>query len=199
MTQTGHPLMKALESLIREHQIISRLVAALEVYANRLKTEAAVDARDLSGFARAFAEIGDYIHHEKEEHILLPLLARHGFSWNSGVLPAVRREHRQERYLIEVLGQAGERPDAWSKEDRRHIAATATALVEFQRSHHELENTKLFPEVALRLNAETLDQLQTELEKFDEEIHHRERRATALELANDLIERYAPELPSSPP
>jgi hemerythrin-like domain-containing protein len=157
-----------------------------------------VDARDLSGFAQAFSDFAEHIHHEKEESILLPLLVHHGFEWESGVLADVRGEHRHEQYLVDVLSQVGERAGSWSNEDRRQISAAAMALVEFQRNHHHRENNELFPEVLVRLSVDALRQLQTQLEKFDEDPHHQKFRAAALGVAWELIERYPAESSPAP-
>ena len=180
--------MKAVESLIREHQVISRLVDALELYAEHTKQGRPPDAADLGHFAAVFVDFAERIHHEKEENILLPALARHGVRWDDGALPAVRREHRQESYLIDVLRQAGERAGSWNHEDRRHIAASAQALVEFQRAHHALESRELFPLLPKRLDATAQAELQNALQKFDRE--HESLRADALARAEDLIGRY---------
>lgn len=181
--------MKAIASLISEHQLIGRLIDGLEVYAQRIKLRQKEEAPYLAEFAAVFTELGECIHHEKEEGILLPALARHGVSWDDGALPAVRREHRQEAYLIDVLRQAGERAACWNNEDCRHIAAAAQALVEFQRSHHALETKHLFPLVEQRLNAEQLSALHGALERFDRA--HLERRERALQRLDALVARYA--------
>src|SRR6187397_656292 len=188
--------MTAVESLITEHQVIARVATALEAYAHRLQDDRASEAADLRRFADVFKDFAECIHHEKEENILLPVLSRHGCSWDSGVLPSVRREHRQETYLIEVLRHAAERAASWSDEDRRHVVAAAHALVEFQRNHHLLESAQLFPEVARRLSERELATLQAELDRFDHE--HEQRRSSSLLLAEALIERYAPEALASP-
>jgi hemerythrin-like domain-containing protein len=185
---------KALFSLIREHQLIAAVTAALDVYANAVEDDTSVEAEDLARFAKVFNDFADEIHHEKEENILLPLLSRHGFDWEAGILEAVRRDHRQERYLVAVLFQAGAAPASWSREYRRQIAASARALSAFQRNHHQRENEELFPEVLVRLDAEALAQLQSELERFDDNAHHRELRACAEDLAYDLIRRYRPDV-----
>jgi hemerythrin-like domain-containing protein len=186
--------MMAIESLIAEHQIIARVAAALETYAGRLRRGEPVDEADLARFAHVFTDFAECIHHEKEENLLLPMLSRQGWSWDSGVLPAIRREHRQEAYLIDVLRQAGERARSWHSEDRRHIAAAALGLVEFQRSHHLLESKDLFPAVELRLNEAQQAELERAFLRFDRE--HDQRRASALSLAEALIERYAPGPPA---
>jgi len=182
--------MKAVESLIGEHQLIARLADALELYARQTKQGRPTDATHLALFAAAFSDFAECIHHEKEENILLPMLSRHGVRWDDGALPAVRREHRQETYLIDVLRQAGERAACWSNEDRRQIVAAAQALVDFQRNHHALESRELFPLVVARLRPQDLDELQQALEKFDRE--HEPRRLAALERIGALIARYAP-------
>jgi hemerythrin-like domain-containing protein len=147
--------MKAVESLILEHQLIARLADALETYAQQTGEGRPPDAAHLRLFAAAFTDFAECIHHEKEESILLPMLVRHGVRWDTGALPCVRRDHRQETYLIEVLRQAGERAVSWHAEERRHIAAAAQALVDSQRHHHALETSALFPLLATHLQART--------------------------------------------
>ncbi|MET0412298.1 MAG: hemerythrin domain-containing protein [Polyangiaceae bacterium] len=159
--------MVALHSLIQEHKVIGQLIDALQEYVRRLRREDNADPTDLARFARAFREFADEIHHEKEEGILLPILARNGFHWDTGVLPEVRRDHRQERYLIEVLQHVAARAGSWTNDDRRSIIATALALIQFQREHMELENTRLFAEVPRRLPPESLARLEAELDDFD--------------------------------
>lgn len=183
--------MQALSSLIREHQFITHLVAALESYVRRVKHGLDADPADLVAFARALSQFADELHHEKEERILLPFLARHGFDWNGSPLPLVRAEHRHERDLLEVLIQAGERLTHWSNEERRHVSAIADALCALQRKHHRTENELLFPEASVRLTAEALQQLHAELEAFDAHPSHAGQFAAAVELGEALIARYA--------
>lgn len=182
-------VMEPISSLIREHEVIASLAAALETYAHRLEREEDVDPNDLARFVRVFEELGEYIHHEKEENILLPLLSRNGLDWERGVLDEVQSEHRQERYLMDVLFQASERAGHWDHEHRRHVAASAKALVEFQRHHHELENRRLFPEVAV-LDDSVQRELKSALESFDADTAHRDRRDRATAMTAELIRIY---------
>jgi hemerythrin-like domain-containing protein len=182
--------MKAVESLILEHQLIARLADALETYAQETRNGHPPDASHLGRFAAAFTDFAECVHHEKEENILLPMLVRHGVRWDTGALPSVRRDHRQETYLIEVLRQAGERAASWHAEDRRHVAAAAQALVDFQRHHHALEAAQLFPLLAAHLQPADLEELQQALEKFDRE--HEPQRRAAIERIEALIAGYEP-------
>lgn len=182
--------MVALNSLIEEHKVIGRLIEALGEYARRLRREDSADPADLALFSRAFRELADEIHHEKEEGILLPILGRNGFHWDTGVLPEVRRDHRQERYLVEVLQHAATRAGSWSNDDRRLIVATALALIEFQREHMELENTRLFAEVPRVLSAEVLARLEAELADFDSFVRESGRYEELDAIIAGLIARY---------
>jgi hemerythrin-like domain-containing protein len=187
--------MQALSSLTTEHQMISSLTGALERYATRLREGAPVVVADLSRFTAVFRELVDFRHHEKEEGILLPLLARNGFAWSEGPLSDVRREHRHLRYLIDVLGQAAakhESHSAWSsQEDRWQIAGAALAFVDFKRGHMHKENTLLFPAISERLNASALERLEHELRQFDEMTGQNPRSAQIWELAEELVQSYS--------
>lgn len=182
--------MQALSSLILEHQFITRLIAALESYSLRVKSGQEAAPADLMAFVSTLSQFADELHHEKEERILLPFLVRHGFDWNAPPLPLVRAEHRHERDLLEVLSQAAQRLTHWSNEERRHVSAIADALCELQRKHHRTENELLFADASVRLDSEAQRQLQAELEDFDAQTSHAERRAAAVELGEALIYRY---------
>jgi hemerythrin-like domain-containing protein len=182
--------MQVLSSLIEEHQFISRLVDALERCAEQVLQGAEVDPGDVKRFARVLNQFGDQIHHEKEERIVLPFITRHGFDWNAHPLPLIRQEHRQEQYLVSVLTQAGERLNAWSNEDRRHVAAAAQALCAFQRAHHRTENSELFPMILARIESEVLRTLESELALFDAQPSHQRVRAEATHVGGELIEQY---------
>jgi hemerythrin-like domain-containing protein len=182
--------MEALSSLVREHQFIARLVTALGSCARRVGRGAGVERADVRGFARALRQYADELHREKEEHVLLPFLVRHGFDWDAPLLAQVRQEHSQERDLIAALEHAGARLERWTDEDRRHVVAVASALCELQRRHHQAENEQLFPAVIERFEAEALHRLQGELDRFDQNPLHVEWRAAARDLGDELIARY---------
>jgi len=191
-TLETHPLA----SLIGEHRLIGQLAEALRCFSVCVERQSTTyDRTDLAKFARVFRDLSDCMHHEKEETVLLPLLAHLGFDWEDGPLADVRQDHCQERYLIEVLCHAAARDGAWSNEDRRRVAATARELGEFQCAHLERENTLLFPVVMQRMSQNELRLLQGELRTFDLRIDRHMPRAELTALALDLIQRYLPPAP----
>lgn len=182
--------MSALQSLFREHRIITQLSNAFESYIDGLEQQGAASREHLGLFAVAYRDLVDLIHHEKEETVLMPFLVQHGFDWDNGTLPEVRREHRQERYLTGVLQHASTQLHDWSEEDERHIAATGRAIVEFQREHLIKENTELFPAVLARLSDAELAELKTQLDDFDKESRTEKQGAALEELIASLLESY---------
>jgi hemerythrin-like domain-containing protein len=189
------PDPRPLESLIREHRLIGKLAQALSNFSECFAFQPTPhDRNDLAKFARVFRELGDCMHHEKEETVLLPLLAHLGFDWEDGPVAEVRQEHCQERYLIDVLCQAVEREGDWSADERRRVCATASALAEFQRAHLHKENTVLFPVILQRLSANEQRLLESELHIFDLRIDRYMPRGELTALAEDLIRRYLPSL-----
>jgi hemerythrin-like domain-containing protein len=187
--------MSALLSLTEEHQTISGLLGALQTYATRLRSGATVDPADLGRFSEVLHELVDYRHHEKEEGILMPLLARNGFEWSTGVLAELRHEHGHLRHLIDILSQAAARDPVVNREQRRQVVEVALAFVEYKRRHIQKEESVLLPAINQRLGARALEQLDAELARFD--------HATALgggaigggspvqQLAAELVQRYS--------
>ncbi len=193
----AHPLA----SLIREHELIGPLAEGLASFAEALSSEVldpASERADLEHFVRVFTDLADCVHHEKEEAVLLPFLCRHGFEWTDGPLAEVRREHRQERYLIDVLCQAAAREETWNHEERRRIVDSATALADFQSEHLAKENTLLFPAVMLRTSPAELELLEAELAAFDASIARFMPCQELATLARDLIARYRRSAPLEP-
>jgi hemerythrin-like domain-containing protein len=197
--------MSALKSLTDEHQLIGELLGALHTYATRSRADMSLDPADLARFAEVLRELVDYRHHEKEEGILLPLLARNGFEWSDGLLEELRREHGHLRHLMEVLYQAAAKDAPLdesgvgaltarrtpSLEDRRQIADTALALVELKRLHVAKEETVLFPAVRERLGARALERLGAELGQFDEALARQAGSAQVFREAAALVQRYS--------
>jgi hemerythrin-like domain-containing protein len=183
--------MQPLSSLLREHRFIARLADALDSYASLVRQGANVDPADLRGFARTLREYADELHREKEEHVLLPFLVRHGFDWQSPALSLVREEHTHERDLIAAIDHAGARIERWTDESRRNVTALVGSLCALQRKHHQTENERLFPAVTERLDPMALQRLETELERFDYQAGYAERRTAAVDIGEELINRYA--------
>lgn len=180
--------MKTLASLQEDHCLLQELTDALEAFAQVLPRAREVPVADLQAFACAFREFADQLHYEKEEHVLMPFLARHGYDWNGELLARVREDHAQNRYLIDVLHQAAQRDEGFSRDDQRRLASTAWALASLQRKLLQLQDIELFPVVSSSVAKEALGELQARLSDFD---YRGDRRSPKLkQLIRSLASRY---------
>jgi hemerythrin-like domain-containing protein len=159
--------MHALFSLQQDHRLLLDLTDALEVFALELERSDAIGPHDVGAFAYAFRAFADEIHYEKEEHVLLPCLARHGFDFNAGLLEQTREDHCRDRYLIDVLSHAAERETAFGEDDRRRLSSTAQTLASVQRNLFMKQDIELFPAVTSSLDRQALEQLFADLSEFD--------------------------------
>ncbi|MEY4546445.1 MAG: hypothetical protein RL685_2640 [Pseudomonadota bacterium] len=181
--------MQALVSLQQDHRLLLELTDALEAFARALPDAEVVPLADLEAFAHAFREFADNLHYEKEEHVLMPFLARHGYDWNGALLAQVREDHNQNRYLIDVLYQAAQRESDLSRDDHRRLASTAKALVRSQRKLLQLQDVELFPVVSSSIDDSALAELHSKLSDFDYQGGPRARKLK--QLIGTLSSRYA--------
>lgn len=183
--------MRALFSLQQDHQLLLALTEALDGFSQAMQRAEDINADEVGAFAHAFRGFADYLHYEKEEQVLLPFLVRHGFDWDGELLERVRADHRQDRYLIDVLHHAAERDGSYSNEDRRRLQGTAATLANEQRRLSMQQEIELFPEIASGLDAEALAGLQAELSDFDQ--HHLSSATALRQLIRRLVDRYGVE------
>ncbi len=174
----------ALDNLVQDHLLISRVVAGFEQYLTELERGAA-DGGRLHLYAVFFREYADLIHHQKEERILFALLQAHGFAPGSGPLVFMRELHDRERSLLSRLvrdatcgGESGTALD--------RIVRTGREFCEFQLEHMTREDVSLYPAARAELTAEERDSLARKLERFDRERDGEGHLSWLIQLGNEL-------------
>jgi hemerythrin-like domain-containing protein len=157
--------MKAIETLEAEHRVIEKVLTALDRavggYVNGAPT---AELTPLIEFCRMY---GDALHHEKEEHLLFPALARRGVTANDSSVRALTVQHETCRQLMREIGrhlEAGCDDPAC----RRAVSAIAREYIDMLRMHIVLEE-EFFHDVAARVLTESDDnQLAAEMMDADE-------------------------------
>jgi hemerythrin-like domain-containing protein len=181
----------AIDLLLREHELIRRMVDVLERYIARVDSGVEQGRHELVLLVTFFREYVDLSHHEKEESILIPALVRAGMSWDSGPIEEVRREHNLERYLTQALRHASLQAKTWSVHDRKHLVDVARSFLVFLRKHMTKEEELLFPAMRERLAAEALEDLTHRLRRFEEAREASGDAEITRRLAEELLERSA--------
>lgn len=172
MHGSGEPNMDLFETLTDEHRLITRTVDALQAFIERVEQGGELDVVELNRFVVFLREFVDLVHHEREENILFPAMARLGYAKSGAPIAHVRDEHRREHAILFEIRQAAVRVRPLSSARRAHLVGLVRELIVFQRAHIKKENELLYPTVKKEFSGKTLDEV-TRLLWSDDDAHGR--------------------------
>ncbi len=133
------------ESLVQEHEVIERVLDALEREAERVRSGESVDSEFFTtaiSFVRQFA---DGLHHQKEEVVLFPALCDAGMPKEGGPVGVMLYEHDEGRGHIRAMEAALQSDVEGSTKARQQLVNETLAYVALLRAHIQKENMILFP------------------------------------------------------
>jgi hemerythrin-like domain-containing protein len=137
--------MKPSEVLVKEHEIICKVLDAAERVAGRIEKSGEVPVgkvRQIMSFVREFA---DGCHHAKEENHLFVQMNRHGMPMEQGPIAVMNHEHDLGRGFMKALGAALDRVERGDKSATAAVVENMLGYVELLRAHIFKENNILFP------------------------------------------------------
>lgn len=161
--------MEATHILKEEHEVIERVIAALESAVQKLQAGQDLPPTfflETAQFVRGFA---DGCHHKKEEDVLFPAMVAHGMAVEGGPIGVMLAEHEQGRRAIRAMVAAAER---WAEGDpaaRAEVVRHALEYTALLRQHIEKENHILFPLAEDILPMETQARLVERFERLEHE------------------------------
>jgi hemerythrin-like domain-containing protein len=182
--------MATLDSVTQDHQLISKVLDALEVFTRRLRKKRELDRDQLRRFTTFFVSFADIHHASKEEQVLFPALERHGARWDHGPLADARREHRQERYLMRTMAQLAAQDSTPDDEALRHMTSELDEFITSMRAHIQKEDYDVMPLVASMDEAARRD-LEERLHHFDSTPPSRDDIPKMRELAESLSQAHS--------
>jgi serine/threonine protein kinase len=140
-----HPILDAIEILIKEHALIRQFLDNLAFAVDKLETgeRPAVEFFEKAvQFARNFA---DKFHHLKEEHLMLAQLAQKKGGVLDGPIEALRHQHERGRNFITEIHNA---LDGYARGDDVHttnLLENSAAYIHLLRHHIHKEDHNFFP------------------------------------------------------
>jgi hemerythrin-like domain-containing protein len=160
--------MKATEILMEEHRVIERVLAAMEIAAQRLEAKQLrpsffVDAAE---FVKGFA---DGCHHKKEEGVLFPAMLAHGVRDQGGPIGVMMAEHHQGRTYTIAMRKAAQDLEAGDESARAIIVENAQRYIALLRQHIVKEDTVLFPMADRVVSPVSQDKLAEDFERVEHE------------------------------
>jgi hemerythrin-like domain-containing protein len=183
-------MMDLFDVLVDEHRLIQRTLEALERFVDSVDRGADLDAHELNRFVVFLRDFVDLVHHEHEERILFPAMARLGYSRAGAPIAYVREEHRREHSILLDVRQAALRTNPPSSAELAHLLRRLRELIAFQRDHMKKENELLYPAVKKEFSGKTLDEVTLSLLSDPESPARRIENSWLRELAEELIRAH---------
>lgn len=137
--------MEATDILKSEHQVILRVIRALETTAEALENGKDVRAGfflDAADFIKGFA---DGCHHMKEEGVLFPEMTANGAPQEGSPIGVMLYEHEQGRILTRGMRAAAQKLVDGDVSERRGLIQNALGYVALLQQHIHKEDNILFP------------------------------------------------------
>ena len=156
----------AVETLVREHRSIERLLDALEQYGDRLERGALLPRRHIEEFVAVLRGYADTHHHEKEEQVLFRAMVDAGMSGDEGTVAFMLTQHEEGRRLVGELTDVAE-DKGWTDRDRQRVARLARDYVVMLRAHIREEDEVVYPLARVVLRPATWADVDRECAELD--------------------------------
>ncbi len=159
----------ASDRLVKEHDLIERMIAVLNKATERLEAGEKVPAEvffQAVDFIRNFA---DHTHHAKEEDILFRLMEERGIPRDGGPVGVMLIEHDHGRQFTKGLEEAARRYQQGDQSAASEIISNARGYAQLLTEHIYKENNILYPMGNRVFSSEDQQWLEEEFERVDKE------------------------------
>lgn len=160
--------MKATEVLMEEHDVILRVLIAMEeaveaAPGGQVRPDFFLDAAD---FIKGFA---DGCHHAKEEGVLFPSMETSGVPARGGPIGVMLADHENARMFTRSMRDAAQQWQAGDVAAKARVLSNAAAYINLLRAHIHKENTILFPMADRAVPAEKQAAIWQDFERVEHE------------------------------
>ncbi len=181
---------KCIETMMEEHELIVRVLAALQVMAEKLEAGEEVPRQDVAGFGTFFRQFADKCHHGKEEDRLFVKMVESGFPRESGPIGVMVYEHDEGRAEVRSLVGVGGGSGPLTPAEKARVMAVAARFVPLLYGHIQKENNILYPMAQQAITPEDMAALDKSCAEFDREVLGKDEVQKLKQLAAELTERY---------
>ena len=161
--------MHATQVLMEEHEVILRVLDALERGASRAAGGDHMRPAFFINAALFIKNFADGCHHRKEEGVLFPAMIDSGLPAQGGPVAAMLAEHELGRDFTREMKAAAEK---WEKGDysaRAAVIHNALGYVALLRPHIQKEDKILFPMADRIIKPELQEKVGAEFERIEVE------------------------------
>ncbi|WP_125154152.1 hemerythrin domain-containing protein [Clostridium rectalis] len=159
--------MNAIETMIKEHDNIRRMLKIIRKYCYEILKDEYVDYKDfykIIDFVRFYA---DRHHHSKEENILFTIMDEQYNMLKNGPLTGMLIEHDMGRMYIHNLEEALKELEKGNQEAKLDIIANSISYTNLLNRHIYKENNTIYKFSEASLSAENKKRLNFECCKIE--------------------------------
>jgi hemerythrin-like domain-containing protein len=161
--------MKATEILVEEHEVIWRVLDALETSAQKLRQGEEIRPGFFLEAADFIKNFADGCHHKKEEGVLFIAMAEAGVPVQGGPIGVMLTEHEQGRLFTRQMYEAAQQWQAGEMSAKDKVVQNALDYVNLLRQHIQKENHILFPMANATIPAERQEKIEQDFEHVEHE------------------------------
>ena len=161
--------MQATQTLMEEHEVILRVLSALQVAAERLAREEQLRPAFFLNAALFIKNFADGCHHRKEEGVLFVAMNEAGIPVQGGPIGVMLSEHEQGRQFTGAMKEAAEKWERGDLSARPVVVHDALGYVNLLRQHIHKENNILFPMADRVLPPEKQEKVNADFERIEKE------------------------------
>ena len=184
--------MNATDILSQEHQVILRVLVALERILDSAVRTGALDGESSRAAIEFFQEFADNCHHAKEEERLFPMLIEHGLPKENGPVAVMLDEHEIGRTLVKTMAHNVNEAAAGDASAHQAFVHASRTVIDMLRDHIGKEDNVLFPMAQGFIGEQGNQILLDEFAKL-EAAHEENLHERMLAVADDLCARYGVE------
>jgi len=133
------------QSLVSEHEVIERVLYAMEHETAKIDDGAAVERYFFTEAIAFVREFADGAHHHKEEVVLFPRMVAAGLPKEGGPIAVMLEEHDIGRAHIRAIQDSLDEAIEGDASARRTLIEQARGYIHLLRAHIQKENEILFP------------------------------------------------------
>lgn len=188
-------MKSAIKDLTDDHQLILRMLRALNGMCLRLDEGQKVSMVDLDAALDFIKTFADSCHHGKEEDLLFPAMEEVGFPREGGPVAVMLMEHGEGRAYVKSLAAALDRARAGDAAALQAVRLAAKDYSSLLQGHIGKEDGILYPMAMDAISDERWAILKREFDRVEAERMGPKRRAEYAALVERLLAAYpAPEL-----
>ena len=155
------------DTLRDEHEIIERLLFALDGLADHIRYDKDFPERDIEEALGIAVEFADWCHHAKEEFVLFPALRKASPRRGGEIARRLTSDHMAFRKLVKAMRNAVPLAAIEDGPPRAHLAKELGLYTRLVREHIRIEEQRLLPEVERSLGRRDRAAIAAEFDRLE--------------------------------